>query len=118
MVFVALRGAIPVDDGADFHGSHSICLMEVDYRSPRCAIAQWTPSEGRYAVFPGSTVHHVSYVDAGIGTNLMLPGRFEYRRGTHRANMPTAHQAKPCRNLRSPFMRLYDWVYSTPPSRR
>jgi hypothetical protein len=25
---------------------------------------------------------------------------------------------KPCRNLRSPFMRLYDWVSSTPPSRR
>ncbi|MEO2003774.1 MAG: Calx-beta domain-containing protein [Candidatus Poribacteria bacterium] len=24
----------------------------------------------------------------------------------------------PCRNLRSPFMRLSDWVSSTPPSRR
>ena len=93
MAFVALRGAIPVDDGPDFRENHVICLMEVDYRSPRCVIAQWTPAEGRYAVFPGSTVHHVSYVDAGIGTNLMLPGRFEYRRGTHRANMPTAHEA-------------------------
>jgi hypothetical protein len=93
MVFVALRGAIPVDDEGGFADSHDICTVDIDHRHLRCAILQWTPSEGRYAIFPGSTVHHVSYVDAGIGTNLMMSGRFEYRRGMHRAGMPTEHDA-------------------------
>ena len=93
MVFIALRGATPVDDEGGFEASHEICTADIDHRHLRCAILQWTPSDGRYAVFPGSTVHHVSYVDAGIGTNLMMSGRFEYRRGVHRAGMPTEHDA-------------------------
>lgn len=100
LVFFGLRGAIPVnDENHEFGSSRSLSVTEVDHIHPRCTIGQWRPAERTVAVFPGSTVPHLSYIRAaqaagGQGANQLMTGFYtDYRKGIHKAGSSTAHEA-------------------------
>jgi hypothetical protein len=100
MVFVGLRGCLPVNPGdQSIAKEHGLMGAVVDYLHPRCALIQWTPKDGKFAVFPGSTVPHRSSVEAarrrgGVGANQLLTGYYDdYRKGWHKAGKPTGHEA-------------------------
>ncbi|WP_181176141.1 glycosyl hydrolase 108 family protein [Mesorhizobium sp. B2-3-4] len=64
----------------------------------RCTLGQWNADTGEVALFPGSTVPSLPNITnakakGGSGTNLLMPGRFEHERGTHKAGKPGAHRA-------------------------
>jgi Putative peptidoglycan binding domain len=98
-VFFGLRGCLPVDDAASaFVASHPVRVESVDYVHPRCTLGQWHP-DGRFALFPGSTVPHRTHVAGslpagGAGTNQLMTGCYpDYRKGRHKAGTPTGHEA-------------------------
>lgn len=100
LVFFGLRGAIPVnDENHEFGSSRSLTMAEVDHLHPRCTIGQWRPAERTLAVFPGSTVPHLKYIRSaqgagGRGANQLMTGFYDdYRKGIHKAESSTAHQA-------------------------
>ena len=73
-------------------------LTAPNYRNPRCTIGQWRPKDATVAVFPGSTVPTLGYVEKsannqGNGCNLLLTGYYYFEKGVHHADSPNAHQA-------------------------
>lgn len=100
MVFFGLRGALPLDlDGTSLAAGHHLHLAEPDYTHPRCTLGQWMPGDGKFALFPGSTVPHLKYVKpararGGVGANQLMTGRYgDYRKGVHQAGKSSGHQA-------------------------
>jgi len=100
MVFFGLRGCLPAEvDDWKFGASHGLVTKELNYVNPRCTLGQWRPESGTIAVFPGSTVPHSSHVRSGLdkngaGVNQLATGFYlDYRKGTHKAGKPTAHEA-------------------------
>lgn len=100
MVFFGLRGCLPADpDDHAFAAERRLVATPVDYTTPRCTLGQWLPAEGRVAVYPGSTVPHLRYVQSaleqgGTGANQLLTGYYpDYRRGQHKAGTTSAHDA-------------------------
>ncbi len=83
----------------DFEESHPMELVPVDHEHLRCTLGQWLPKENRMALFPASKVPHVSYISAslyrgGRGTNQLMTGLFKnYRKGRHKYQAPTSHDA-------------------------
>ncbi|WP_214476666.1 glycosyl hydrolase 108 family protein [Mesorhizobium sp. dw_380] len=64
----------------------------------RCTLGQWNVDSGEVALFPGSTVPSLPNITnakarGGSGTNLLMPGRFEHERGTHKAGKQSGHRA-------------------------
>lgn len=100
MVFVGLRGMLPKDpNNQALSDSHEVELAEVTYQTPRCTLLQWLPLEGKFATYPGSTVPNIRAIRGavpknGVGTNQLMTGFYvDYRKGTHKAGTPNAHQA-------------------------
>ncbi|WP_313336705.1 peptidoglycan-binding domain-containing protein [Sphingobium yanoikuyae] len=104
MVFVGLRGCVPVGSATqDMAGSHTLEYLGVDYRHLRCSIVQWNPKKKSFALFPGSTVPHETAVRTamargGVGTNQLTVGfyrgKHRYYRGDHKLNAPNSrHRA-------------------------
>jgi hypothetical protein len=100
IVFFGLRGCLPVNaDDHEFHSEAALILVATDYIHPRCTLGQWLPSDGKIALFPGSTVPHRKYIKTslekdGRGTNQMMTGLYhDYRKGVHKMGSPTGHRA-------------------------
>lgn len=100
LVFFGLRGCLPVNpDDNEFAQQHALEVVAYDYIHPRCVLAQWRPDDRTLAVFPGSTVPHAKYVKTsvernGSGTNQVMSGYYrDYRKGVHKNDKPTGHQA-------------------------
>lgn len=100
MLFVGLRGCLPVDTSDnDFAARHDIQLADVNYVNPRCTIIQWRPAAEEFAAFPGSTVPSLRLVMAGRsnngnGVNQLATGYYDdYRKGLHRPGAETGHAA-------------------------
>ncbi len=100
MVFFGFRGCLPTDpDNSEFGSKHSLVLRDVNHSNPRCTLGQWLPKTKTFAVFPGSTVPHRSYItpgvgNKGVGSNRLSTGYYsDYRKGIHKAGTPTAHDA-------------------------
>lgn len=99
MIFFGLRGCLPVNDfDSEFRKQHDIEVVNVDHIHPRCTLGQWTPDKG-IALFPGSTVPHQKNVKkalakGGAGANQLMTGLYkDYRKGIHKAGIPTGHEA-------------------------
>lgn len=100
MILFGFRGALPTDvDGCKFGREHGLVVKEINYTNPRCTLGQWLPTDGKIALFPGSTVPHRTYIKAafaanGVGANQMATGFFsDYRKGVHKPGKVTAHNA-------------------------
>jgi hypothetical protein len=100
LIFFGLRGATPMNpDNTEFLRAHQLVVSDIDYLHPRCVVGQWPPAEGRFAVFSASTVPHKRYVQtalakSGQGANQLMTGCYrDYRKGKHKANRPTGHDA-------------------------
>ena len=100
MVFFGLRGCLPVDeDDHEFRESHNISISDINHIRPRCTLGQWLPTEGKIALFLGSTVPHLRYVKASVdyngqNANQLMTGFYkDYRKGVHKVGTPTAHSA-------------------------
>lgn len=100
MVFFGLRGCVPVDPfNQSFRKEQAVKTDALDYRFPRCTLGQWLPETGTVAIFPASTVPHLSNLQSalaagGVGVNQLMPGFYkDYRRGPHKAGKPTGHEA-------------------------
>ncbi|HET7715606.1 MAG TPA: peptidoglycan-binding domain-containing protein, partial [Bauldia sp.] len=98
LVFFALRGVQPIEfGGSDFANAHEVVAVPIDYRHMRCSIGQWDTGRGRLAVFVGSSVPHISSIEAhlsesGNGVNRLASGFFgrvpgmpdnRYMKGNH-----------------------------------
>ena len=100
MVLFALRGCLPAtEESQTFGREHEIVPAQLDYIHPRCTFGQWRPAKEEFALFPGSTVPHLSYVKnvnmaTGRGANQLMTGYYnDYRKGAHKAGKPTGHEA-------------------------
>jgi len=100
ILFFGLRGCLPVDieSASSLSDEHELEIQEVDYRNLRCTLGQWWPKDDVYALYPGSTVPHANNILKGkkriIRVNRLEHGFFRnYRRGRHRHNGPTSHDA-------------------------
>jgi hypothetical protein len=114
MVFLGLRGARPANpEDRSWSGQHQLEAIEADHLHPRCTLVQWRPEAGELAVYPGSTVPHVSYMRealaaGGRGANELLTGYYEdFRRGTHKSGTANAHAAF-IQTAPRPFRRTAD----------
>lgn len=103
MVFVGLRGCVPLmSGGTDFADNHMLEYLGTDHVHLRCTIAQWRPGNG-LAVFPASTVPYIDQIKAavkkgGSGTNMLALGYFHgrhgYTKGDHGLSRPASrHRA-------------------------
>ena len=99
-VFLGLRGCLPLNpDDQRFAATQTLVTTDVNYVNPRCTLIQWRPARNDFAVFPGSTVPHRSYVEeavraGGEGANQLMTGYYaDYRKGVHKPGTPTAHDA-------------------------
>lgn len=116
MVFFGLRGCLPVNPNDwSFAQEHTMVYIRPDFEHPRCAIGQWLPSDGTFAVFPGSTVPQrgiydpMKPVEAHTGAIFIYPGFYEnFRKGTELAGHRMAHAAF----LQSPVMPLHYLIRS------
>ncbi|MBE1710918.1 MULTISPECIES: glycosyl hydrolase 108 family protein [Mesorhizobium] len=99
LVFFGIRGLSPDHPFENtFAQSQPAHFSAYDFRRMRCTLGQWKVETGEVALFPGSTVPSLPNITSaqargGIGTNLLMPGRFEHERGTHKAGKPGAHRA-------------------------
>ncbi len=100
MIFFGFRGCLPLDDeNHEFQKEHRVVLVQINHINPHCTLGQWLPKEGKIALFPGSTVPHmrhvkVSQTNQGVGTNQLMTGHFrDYKKGRHKGNKPTSHEA-------------------------
>jgi len=99
IVFFGLRGLLPADPSDHrFGSSHRVVRTNVDHTHARCTLGQWVAGEGM-ALYPGSTVPHRRYVERslakqGQGANRLMTGLYvDYRKGRHRGDKPTGHDA-------------------------
>lgn len=99
LVLFGLRGALPLDlGGTDFAPSRTIRLVDYNHQLMRCTIGQWRPADRTVAVFPGSTVPNLRAISTaraagGSGANMLMLGRYRYKRGIHKAATPRGHRA-------------------------
>jgi len=100
MVFFGLRGMLPVNlEDHTFRVEQILELADINYINPRCTLGQWFPKDKKFAIFPGSTVPHQSYVSSSVltngeGSNQLMTGYYsDYRKGVHKAGSLTAHEA-------------------------
>jgi len=120
LVFAGIRGCLPIDPGdQSFAPSRDLQMVNVDHRHPRCTLVQWVPKTGLLAAYPGSTVPHRRYIERGFGrggrgANQLLTGFFDdFRKGMHRPDSPTGHEAFRQTNSR-PYRRTgNDLEYDT-----
>jgi hypothetical protein len=99
IVFFGLRGALPMDvSGTEFGVKHGIRINSFNHLQMRCTLGQWKPAERKLAIFPGSTVPFRESIEnarraGGTGANMLMLGRYGYRKGVHRAGKPRGHRA-------------------------
>ena len=99
MVFFGIRGMLPIDpDGTAFSQMHKLRFAEVNYLHMRCTLGQWKPKDDTIAVFPGSTAPSRPNVKRalqhdGTGSNLLVLGFYEYKKGQHKLGKPSGHRA-------------------------
>ncbi len=111
MIFFGLRGCLPLNPNDwSFAKEHALIYVQPDFVHPRCALGQWLPSQGTFAVFPGSTVPQRSVfnpmkpVEAHTGAIFIYPGFYEdFRKGTELAGTRMSHEAF----LQSPVLPLH-----------
>ncbi len=111
MVFFGLRRCLPINpNNWSFAKEHTLMHIQLDFMHPRCTIGQWLPSEGTFAVFPGSTVPQrgvydpMKPVETNTGAIFLYPGYYEdFRHGMELAGTRMAHDAF----LQSPVMPLH-----------
>jgi hypothetical protein len=117
VIFFGVRSSVPLDDTdrrevARLDGSRSF-----DHENFRCTLGQWWPGSGEIAIYPASTVPSKRYVRktvaGGMRTNMLAPGLWKYKRGIHKANTPSAHdafrEASSRLVLRTTSDTLFDW---------
>lgn len=96
---VGIRGCVPVEDANEVRLRNSIELQQIDvnYEKPRCTFVVVVGDQLMGLL--GSTVPHKRYVSKalkkhGYGANQMFFGQYtDYKKGMHKANSSTAHQA-------------------------
>jgi hypothetical protein len=101
LIFFGLRGCLPVggsNANSSFAVSHTLKLVEINYQNPRCTIGQSDTEGHTLAVFPGSTVPTLSYVQSaerndGDGANQLMTGYYRFEKGVHHNGKPTGHRA-------------------------
>lgn len=100
LIFIGVRGAItPLPSDNSFKQQQVLSVMDINYTNPRCTILQWNPANATIAAFPASTVPHISNIRPGVGkngegVNCLMPGYYkDYRKGFHKADSPTGHEA-------------------------
>ena len=99
LIFFGIRGALPESvNNQNFADKHDVRFTDIDHVRMRCTIGQWNRSEGTIAIYPGSTVPSLGSIAAaksrgGAGANLLIPGRYEYVKGVHKAGKPGGHRA-------------------------
>lgn len=100
IVLIGIRGAIvnnPNDQ--EFRNAITLNVMDINYINPRCTVLQWRLNEGLIAAFPASTVPHQSNIKSalikgGAGANSLMTGFYnDYRKGMHKNDSPTGHEA-------------------------
>lgn len=99
MIFVGLRGALPVAaDAMELKKSHTLETRTINHTHLRCTLIQWMRGEG-FACFPGSTVPSQKSIKAavlknGSGANMQMTGWFTgYVKGRHKGQTATGHDA-------------------------
>lgn len=99
LVLFGFRGMLPLDiGGTSFANGHKVRLTPFDHQNMRCTLGQWRPATGQLAVFPGSTVPNRKAIQTamargGVGANMLMPGRYAYDRGMHKAGSSSGHRA-------------------------
>lgn len=100
LVFFGLRGAVPATGAPmrDFATTQDLRLSVIDHVTMACTIGQWDPAKQVLAVHLGSTVPNTGSLRAALAkggprANQLLPGRYLFRKGMHRADKPTGHRA-------------------------
>lgn len=99
LIFFGIRGALPHDlSGTGFANAHALRMTDINHYYMRCTIGQLDTSNDRLAVFPGSTVPHMRYVEKalqknGRGANMLMLGHYAYRKGDHRPSSASGHRA-------------------------
>jgi hypothetical protein len=100
LVFIGVRGAItPLPSDNSFTHEQLLSVMDINYCNPRCTILQWNPTNSTIAAFPASTVPHISNIRSAVskngeGANCLMTGYYkDYRKGFHKADSPTGHEA-------------------------
>lgn len=99
MLFFGLRGCVPINpDDQTWGRTRTVSGSPLNYRNPRCVLGQWLPADKEIAIFPGSTVPTVKYIEAAVadegdGANQLFTGRYEFEKGIHRKDTPIAHKA-------------------------
>jgi lysozyme family protein len=99
MIFFGIRGFRP-DSPFDnaFSNSRTGRFSSIDFLKMNCTIGQWKVATDEIALFPGSTVPSRGSIEnsrrkGGIGTNMLMLGRFEHERGIHKPNKRGQHRA-------------------------
>ncbi len=119
MVFVGLRGCLPVNpDDTAFAPSRAVTAVDPNYTTPRCTLVQWRVQDGTLATYPGSTVPHLSAVKAHKAglyrANQLMTGYFDdYVRGKHSASKPSGHWAFRQTKVRPVLRTTDDLDYDT-----
>jgi lysozyme family protein len=99
LLFFGIRGLTPEHPFDNtFASSHPGRFSAFDFRRMRCTLGQWNVGTGQVAIFPGSTVPSLPNITSsrargGSGTNMLMLGRYEHERGTHKAGKPSGHRA-------------------------
>ena len=125
MVFFGLRGCLPLNPNDwTFTKEHELVYMQVNFLHPRCTLGQWLPSDGVFAVFPGSTVPQRGIYDptrpieTHTGAVFIYPGFYEdFKKAKELPGTGMAHDAflqspgKPLHYLtRSKHEEFLRWV--------
>lgn len=100
LAFFGIRGSLPSGGQYNvFKDSHNLQVTVHDHRTMRCTLGQWKPKEKKIALFMGSTVPHMKYIEraklkGGLGANMLMTGYYhDYRKGVHNAASNHGHQA-------------------------
>jgi lysozyme family protein len=99
LIFFGIRGFRP-DSPFDnaFTKSRTGRFSSIDFLKMNCTIGQWKVATDEIALFPGSTVPSQGSIvnsknKGGIGTNMLMLGRFEHEKGVHKLSKPGQHRA-------------------------
>lgn len=99
MIFIGIRGASPVNEkDQSFYQTNEVSKTPVNYQTMNCTLGQWDQKTKRIAIYPGSTVPHISSVanaknKGGQGANQLIKGFWSFVKGVHNPRPSTAHLA-------------------------
>lgn len=97
VILFAVRGSLPSTvlkgdfmTAATLNGVHLIQQKKLNYKYCRCTIGIWLPKLQQLALFPGSTVPSIHYIQKNPSSktiyNQLCPGMYSLKKGIHPRN--------------------------------